>query len=289
MLQAYRGGSSQADERQDMGLRVAVCEMPDGEAEWDAWWSLLLDVLHRERPGLLLLPELAFCPWLPGAARFDRQAWEEAVQCQSRWLARLSEAGPTAVLTTRAAERDGLRVNEAVLCSDGGFRVLHRKTCLPAEDGYHETAWFSPGTAAPATTGIGPARAGVAICSELWLFERARVLAAAGAHLLLTPRATTRGWNERWLLAGRVVALAAGVHSLSSNRVSTGPAGSGGQDFGGQGWVIGPDGEVAAVTGPDQPVVVAEVDLAAAEAARSTYPRYVTAPFDQAAASGPGR
>jgi N-carbamoylputrescine amidase len=257
------------------GLKVTVCEMPDRPSDWDGWWSLLVGSVRRQRPDLLLLPELAFCPWLPSLPRFDRSAWDEAVQSQSGWLARLPEVGPTAVLTTRAVNRGGRRVNEAVLWADGRLRRLHEKACLPQEDGYYEAEWFTPGAGLPVPTEVGPAKAGVAICSELWLFERARASAAAGAHLLLTPRATTRGWNERWLTAGRVAALTAGAYSLSSNRVAAGDAG-----FGGQGWVIGPDGEVGAVTGPDQPIATVEVDLAAAEAARSTYPRYVTAPFD---------
>jgi N-carbamoylputrescine amidase len=259
------------------GLKVSVCEMPDRSTDWEEWWSLLLASVQRQRPDLLLLPELAFCPWLPARPRFDESAWNDAVRLQSGWLARLEEAGPTAVLTSRAVSRDNRRVNEAVLWADGRLRALQQKACLPQEDGFYEATWFTPGTGQPATTQVGPARAGVAICSELWLFERARAHARAGAHLLLTPRATTRGWNERWLAAGRTTALAAGLYSLSSNRAAAGAAG-----FGGQGWVIGPEGDVDALTGPDQPVVTVDLDLAAAEAARSTYPRYVTAPLDGA-------
>lgn len=255
-------------------MRVMVCQLPDPAAAWVDAWSALAAAAGRDRPDLVVLPELAFCPWLPAADRFDPAVWAAAVAAQASWLVRLAELAPAAVLTTRLAERSGRRVNEAVLWSDGQLRRLHEKVCLPAEPGYHETAWFTPGDAAPAVLPVGPTLAGVAICSELWLFERSRALGQAGARLLLTPRATTTGWNERWLVAGRAAAMGSGAYSVSANRAG------GGGDFGGQGWIISPSGEVLAVTGADRPFVTAGLDLTAGGPA---YPSYATAEFDRRA------
>ncbi len=47
-------------------------------------------------------------------------------------------------------------------------------------------------------------------------------------------------------------------------------------EWGGLGWVIGPDGDVLATTTRDEPFVTVEVDLEAARAAKWTYPRYVS-------------
>lgn len=259
-------------------MRVMVCQLPDPADGWAAGWSAVAAAAGRDRPELILLPELAFCPWLPAADRFDPAAWAAAMAEQAGWLARLPELAPAAVLTTRLAERAGRRANEAVLWSGGELRALHEKVCLPDEPGYHETAWFAPGAAAPAAVPVGPARVGVAICSELWLFERSRALGQAGAQLVLTPRATGAGWNERWLVAGRATALGSGAFSLSANR--SGGAG----DFGGQGWIINPAGSVLALTSADRPAVTAELDLGEAG---DRYPRYVTAAYDRRAAAAP--
>lgn len=255
-------------------MRVLVSQVPDPAAGWAGGWSAVTAAASRDRPELIVLPELAFCPWLPAADRFEPAAWAAALAEQAAWLARLPELAPAAVLTTRIARRAGRRVNEAVLWSAGELRVLHEKVCLPAEPGYYETAWFAPGTAAPAAVPVGPVRVGVAICSELWLFERSRALGQAGARLLLIPRATSTGWNERWLVAGRAAALGSGAFALSANR--SGGAG----DFGGQGWIISPDGTVLAVTSADRPVVTAELELAETG---DSYPRYATAAYDRRA------
>ena len=72
------------------------------------------------------------------------------------------------------------------------------------------------------------------------------------------------------LTGGRAVAIVSGAYSVSSNRSD--PSGAG--DFGGGGWVIDPDGRVLALTTPEEPFHTVAIDLGAADAAKSTYPRY---------------
>jgi N-carbamoylputrescine amidase len=45
--------------------------------------------------------------------------------------------------------------------------------------------------------------------------------------------------------------------------------------FGGQGWIVGPDGEVLGLTSTGHPFLTMEIALEEAERAKSTYPRYV--------------
>lgn len=45
--------------------------------------------------------------------------------------------------------------------------------------------------------------------------------------------------------------------------------------LGGQGWIIGPDGEVLGMTSSEQPFVTVDIDLSLADRAKDTYPRYV--------------
>jgi N-carbamoylputrescine amidase len=77
---------------------------------------------------------------------------------------------------------------------------------------------------------------------------------------------------EKWLVGGRAAAIVAGAYSLSSNRTS--PEGSS-PVFGGQGWVVSPEGEVLGLTLRQRPFVTVEIDLLEAERAKGTYPRYV--------------
>lgn len=65
----------------------------------------------------------------------------------------------------------------------------------------------------------------------------------------------------------------AGAFGLSSNRTGPGPAG--GFEWAGRGWAVDPDGEVLGVTSAGEPFLTVEIDPAGAEAAKSTYPRYV--------------
>jgi len=46
-------------------------------------------------------------------------------------------------------------------------------------------------------------------------------------------------------------------------------------DLGGQGWIVGPDGQVLGLTSRERAFVTVEIDLREAERAKQTYPRYV--------------
>jgi N-carbamoylputrescine amidase len=48
-----------------------------------------------------------------------------------------------------------------------------------------------------------------------------------------------------------------------------------GVDFGGQGWIIGPDGEVLGLTSAENPFLTLEIDWRKADLAKKTYPRYI--------------
>jgi len=91
-------------------------------------------------------------------------------------------------------------------------------------------------------------------------------------HLIVSPRATETASLDMFLAGARVAALVSGCFVLSSNRVGNTP---GEATFGGQGWVVGPDGDVLALTSAEHPFVTVAIDLGAADQAKSTYPRDV--------------
>ena len=99
--------------------------------------------------------------------------------------------------------------------------------------------------------------------------EQARLYGKAQVHLIVTPRLTGAATLDKWLAGGRVAAILAGAFGLSSNRHDDA------KGYGGQGWIVGPDGEVLALTTAAEPFATRDIDLSAAERAKHTYPRYV--------------
>lgn len=256
-------------------MRITVCELPDRpEVFADAWRGLVRHT-REARSEIVVLPELPFAPWFATRPTFDPAVWEEVVRAHETGIGRLAELGNAVVLGTRAIDAGGRRFNEAFLAHPSfGVRGVHRKRYLPDEAGFWEASWYERGAEPPAVERCGDALASFRVCTELWFFEDARRLGKLGVHLLAVPRATPAATVEKWIAGGRAAAVVAGAFCASSNR-----AGPAAMDpslaFGGCGWIIGPDGDVLALTSPERPFVTLEVDLAAAERAKRTYPRYV--------------
>jgi N-carbamoylputrescine amidase len=253
-------------------MRVTVCEMDDDVQSFERDWERLVDHVRRERSDVVLLPEMPFSPWFASAPAFDAVAWRRAVEAHEQWFTRLGDLSPATVLGTRPVEHGGQRLNEAFAWSASrGYQGMHVKAFLPCEEGFWESRWYEPGdgTFEPAEVVAGAAF-GFQICTELWSMAHAQRYGRSGVHVIATPRATSKTSVDKWLAGGRVAAVVAGAYSISSNR--SGP--ENGPDFGGAGWVIGPDGDVLAVTDRTDPIRTVALDLAVAERAKGTYPRY---------------
>ena len=180
----------------------------------------------------------------------------------------------------------GLYHNTAVVFdSDGRFAGRYRKMNIPDDPGFYEKFYFTPGDLGftPIDTTIG--RLGVLVCWDQWYPEAARLMALAGAELLLYP--TAIGWdpseaadeNARqraaWLTSHAGHAVANGLPVLSCNRtgLEPSPLGSAGIDFWGSSHVLGPQGEVLAMAGTDHPeLLLAEIDLGRSESVRRIWP-----------------
>jgi len=255
-------------------LKVTVCELNDDRELFRRDWEALVAHVNEQESELVLLPELPFSSLFAREPNFDPQRWEAVVQEHETWCGRLAELAPAAVLSTLPRSLpDGRRLNSGFLWTAGeGLRFTHTKYYLPDEEGFWEASWY--GRKGPDFTPFqaGGASVGFLICTELWFFERARAYGQAGVHLLANPRATLASTREKWLVGGRAAAISAGAFCLSSNHVSS-PGSE--LELGGQGWIIGPDGEVLALTSPDRPFVTLELYLEQAQAAKQTYPRYV--------------
>lgn len=254
-------------------VRVAVCELNGEQGDVPSEWDRLVSHCRQFGPELVLLPEMAFAPWLPAQREFDPDAWREAAVSHERWLQRFDELGAEVVVGSRpVVEEDGSRFNEGFVWESGrGLQAAHRKTYLPDEPGFWEASWYSrgPTTFDPVVTAVGTV--GFLICTELWFLERARHYGERDVDILVCPRATPTVSLDRWLAAGRVAGVCAGSFCLSSNRAGS----TGDTAFAGAGWITDPDGGLMARTSALAPALTVEVDLSSAQEAKSSYPRYI--------------
>jgi N-carbamoylputrescine amidase len=156
----------------------------------------------------------------------------------------------------------------------------------PDDPGYYEKFYFTPGDLGfkPIMTSVG--KLGVLVCWDQWYPEAARLMALAGAELLLYP--TAIGWDPRddnaeqtrqregWTIIQRSHAVANGLPVLSCNRVGHEPdpgKQSEGIQFWGSSFIAGPQGEILAqATSGDSMVLSATLDLSRAESVRRIWP-----------------
>jgi len=180
----------------------------------------------------------------------------------------------------------GLSHNTAVVLeSDGQVAGTYRKMHIPDDPGFTEKFYFAPGDQGfePIQTSLG--RLGVLVCWDQWYPEAARLMALAGAELLIYP--TAIGWSpaddgdeqarqrDSWITVQRGHAIANGLPLLAVNRcgIETEPGAKGGIRFWGSSFGCGPQGELLAMASNDQEeVLLVDLDLERSEAVRRWWP-----------------
>ncbi|MGW8193318.1 MAG: carbon-nitrogen hydrolase [Desulforhopalus sp.] len=192
------------------------------------------------------------------------------------------------VLVTSLFERRaaGLYHNSAVVLeADGTVAGVYRKMHIPDDPGYYEKFYFTPGDLGfnPIDTSVG--RLGVMVCWDQWYPEGARLMALAGAELLIYP--TAIGWDpqdspeeqqrqrDAWITVQRGHAVANGLPLVAVNRVGveSSPGGAGRQRFWGSSFVAGPQGEILAQAATDREQTLAvSIDCARSEQVRRIWP-----------------
>ena len=181
----------------------------------------------------------------------------------------------------------GLYHNTAVVFErDGSIAGTYRKMHIPDDPGFYEKFYFTPGDLGftPIKTSVGTL--GVLICWDQWYPEAARLMALAGADLLIYP--TAIGWDpadtpdekerqrDAWITVQRGHAVANGLPLLSVNRVgyeASGVENGSGIHFWGSSFAVGPQGEMLAEgsTGTEE-ILLVNLDLSRSETIRRIWP-----------------
>ena len=193
------------------------------------------------------------------------------------------------VLVTSLFERraPGLYHNTAVVFdSDGNMAGRYRKMHIPDDPASYEKFYFTPGDLGfhPIDTSVG--RLGVMVCWDQWYPEAARLMALAGADLLIYPTAIgyessdtpeeQQRQREAWTTVQRGHAVANGLPVVAVNRVGHEPDPSGqtrGIMFWGSSFVAGPQGELLyRANADDEATAVVDVDLDHSEQVRRWWP-----------------
>jgi len=190
----------------------------------------------------------------------------------------------TSLFEKRAA---GLYHNTSVIFEkDGSMAGKYRKMHIPDDPAYYEKFFFTPGDTGfhPIQTSAG--KLGVLVCWDQWYPEAARLMALAGAELLIYP--TAIGWESTdeqsekvrqhgaWETVQRGHAVANGIPVIAVNRVGHEPDWSditNGIQFWGQSFVAGPQGELIYRAPSDEAVnIVVDVDMQRSEKVRRIWP-----------------
>jgi N-carbamoylputrescine amidase len=242
----------------------------------------------KQHADLVVLPELHldhyFCQ-SEDTACFDLAQPIPGPACET--LAEVAKANKVVIVSTIFEKRaPGLYHNTAVVFDkDGSIAGTFRKMHIPDDPGFYEKFYFTPGDLGftPIETSIG--KLGVLICWDQWYPEAARLMALAGAELLIYP--TAIGWDpvddaaeklrqrDAWITVQRAHAVANGIPVVSCNRIGyeAAPDDAGGIQFWGNSFIAGPQGEILTSADENQDVLLfANLDLQRSEDVRRIWP-----------------
>lgn len=195
--------------------------------------------------------------------------------------------GVVIVLSLFEKRAPGLYHNTAVVMEkDGTIAGMYRKMHIPDDPAYYEKFYFTPGDLGfePIQTSVG--KLGVLVCWDQWYPEAARLMALAGAEVLIYP--TAIGWESSdtpeekdrqrnaWITIQRSHAVANGIPVISCNRVGYEADPSGitkGIQFWGTSFIAGPQGEIIVQTSDSRDEnLVFDLDLSRTETVRRWWP-----------------
>ena len=180
----------------------------------------------------------------------------------------------------------GIYHNTAVVIENNGQIVgKYRKMHIPDDPGYSEKFYFTPGDMGFLPIKTSVATLGVLICWDQWFPEAARLMALAGAEILIYP--TAIGWEptdnkeekqrqlESWQIMQRSHAIANAIPVISCNRTGLEHSITNNSviDFWGGSFVCGTQGEwIAQAPKNKDHTLIADINLHNIQKTREIWP-----------------
>ena len=245
--------------------------------------------LARRGAELVVLQELHNSLYFCQTEDVDRFDLAEPIPGPStRFFGDLAKALGVVIVTSLFEKRaPGLYHNTAVVIErDGSIAGTYRKMHIPDDPAYYEKFYFTPGDLGfePIDTSVG--RLGVLVCWDQWYPEAARLMALAGAEILIYPTAIgyaasdtpqeQQRQREAWTTVQRGHAVANGLPVVAVNRVGFEPDPSHqtpGIQFWGSSFVAGPQGELFyRASDNEEESVIVNIDLDHSEDVRRWWP-----------------
>ncbi|NOQ42399.1 MAG: acyltransferase [Desulfuromusa sp.] len=238
---------------------------------------------------LVVLQELHNCQYFcqtEDTANFDLAESIPGATTQ-RFGKLAKELGIVLIISLFEKRAAGLYHNTAVVFEkDGSIAGTYRKMHIPEDPGYHEKFYFPPGDLGfnPIVTSVG--KLGVLICWDQWYPEAARLMALAGAEILIYPTAIGYDPNDNpaeqqrqlaaWMTVQQGHAVANGIPLIAVNRVGFEADSSqvtDGIDFWGSSFVTGCQGEILVqASSSTEELICVNIDLEHSEKIRQIWP-----------------
>ncbi|ANW96324.1 acyltransferase [Wenyingzhuangia fucanilytica] len=238
---------------------------------------------------LVVLQELHTGIYFCQAEEVDMFDWAEPIPGPSynQFAAIAKELNIVLVTSLFEKRAPGIYHNTAVVFEkDGTEAGRYRKMHIPDDPAYYEKFYFTPGDLGfnPIQTSVG--KLGVLVCWDQWYPEAARLMAMAGAEMLIYPTAigyeSTDSDEEKarqrgaWMISQRGHAVANGLPVIAVNRVGFEKDWTGvtnGIEFWGTSFITGPQGEIIWEANQKEELTkVIEIDKKRTEDVRRIWP-----------------
>ncbi|ESQ82477.1 carbon-nitrogen hydrolase family protein [Asticcacaulis benevestitus] len=253
-------------------MKIAFVEWPEGLSVDHGEWQRLMCSIQAAEIDLLVTNELPFGRWIADERSFSEDLARYSIDAHERGLEALAALKLPAIISSRPIWYNERLVNEAFVLEHGYVRALHRKQYFPSEPGWYEDDWFVGDGSGFAVNEVLGIKVGILLCTEAMFNEHARAYGKQEASLIIIPRATGRD-TTMWKTAAAMASLVSGAYVVSSNRTGRSKSGT---VFGGRGFAYAPEGQMLTQTSKANTLQVFELDLALSDAARRSYPCYVS-------------
>ncbi|MGV0005621.1 MAG: nitrilase-related carbon-nitrogen hydrolase [Candidatus Porifericomitaceae bacterium WSBS_2022_MAG_OTU9] len=267
-------------------MRLAVAQFACGEDRRQNYQNFSEAAHEAVGSELLLLPELAAYPYFcqqEDSSYFDLA--EDIPGDTTDLMCKLAVQHKMVIVTTVFEKCYQQYYNTAVVAdSNGQLAGIYRKMHIPQDPGYREKFYFTPGDTGfvPITTSVG--RLGVMVCWDQWFPEAARIMALAGANMLLYPTAIgyapaddaqqQQRQLDAWITIQRAHAIANVIPVAAANRTGKRSDGDQHTDFWGNSFVAGAQGEILAQAKNTATVIRCDIDTKRSQELRRTWPFY---------------